>query len=1213
MEAAVSRGQGLFGPLQLELHAQELGGRLRSAVKSKKIAWRHLGQFREDVRQIEDAYRVAQKWATESDVHSPVVEWLLDNYPIVRERIRDVLIHLPRRFFSELPRLSDGRPRIQIIADELILHSDSSLDDQLIVQFVSNVQERCELTIGECWALGTFLKLGLIERLKFICSGMEQDYAASRKAKFFLESIEHAHIYDREELRALDDLPSLVELHVATSKESSLPASLKADVIDLIQSKGLSLEEVQRIEQQRLAACQVSIANVITSLRLLNELDWTSIFEEINLAEKVLRNDPSGIYGQMDFRSRNGYRSAIEELSASSKVSELGVARAVHQAARKASTRHGEDGVPVSHVGYWLVDKGRISIASTIDYRPQGMRRIIHWIREHSNVMYFGTVAVVTLLMLVGFGYVLNQLEAAPMLAISLILVAIIPVSEAVILVMNMFWNQVLPVNILPKLELKEALPAQHPTFVVVPSMLSSERDVNTLLARLESHFLSNPEPALRFALLTDFADADTESQSGDGNLVQKASEGIERLNDRYQSVNGEKPFFLFHRRRLWNGVQCKWMGWERKRGKLVEFGKLLMRGGETTYETCVGDLPSLAAFADPSLSPFIITLDADTILPRDAARRMIGSLAHPLNRPQLDPDSGLVSRGYGILQPRVSIQMEGETRSIYHRLFASGPGIDPYASAASDIYQDFFGEGSFTGKGIYDLRAFESSLDSRFPENRILSHDLIEGCFARVAYTSDIEVFDAYPQRYDTDSRRYHRWTRGDWQIASWLLPRVPAEQGSKQNRLSLLAKWKILDNLRRSLFPITIMILLSIGLVAPQRIAAWISAIAGIIMFWPAILNAVSGLNRLREISVDKAIDRRGYFRSYTIELWLSFIRCLFLISTLPHRAWLMADAIFRTLWRMTCSRKNLLEWETASASEARLGARKNSLWLQLAPNAVLGCSLLLVALIQEKIWLVPWTCFWIAAPVISHSFSSLRRTRKSIAVTDNDRFLLNILSSTWGYFERFVDPKLNPLPPDNFQELPFNKVANRISPTNEGLFLVSALTAKHFGLISHHQLADYIQQNLNAWLALDRWNGHHFNWYDTITQEALPPRYISTVDSGNLLACYLTLGQGLEKDLHAPILDVKHYDGAMVASDWLRHAVKSLDRTFHNDLKEHARLLPPFETTWEWAKEFYGWMRVAVQQITTWTSTTRIKVEDSETAFMWEAAEQHRRGGR
>ncbi len=768
----------------------------------------------------------------------------------------------------------------------------------------------------------------------------------------------------------------------------------------------------------------------------------------------------------------------------------------------------------------------------------------------------------------------------------AILLLATFPFSEIAIQSVNTFWTQVIPIKLLAKLELKDDLPTQHPTIVVVPSMLTRQADVNMLLTKLESHYLANAEPSLKFALLTDFADADSATVLSDSVLIELASVGIEKLNDRYETPLGHRPFFLFHRRRTWNPSQGKWMGWERKRGKLIEFGKLLQSKGGTSYETCVGDLNALARFSDPTLEPFVITLDADTTLPRDTARRLIGALAHPLNRPHYDSASGMVRRGYGILQPRVSIQMENDVRSWYHWLFATEPGIDPYASSASDIYQDIYREGSFTGKGIYDLRAFESALEARFPENRILSHDLIEGCHARVAYASDIEVFDSYPQRYDADSRRQHRWTRGDWQIATWLLKNVPTQHSTSQNRLSLLSRWKIFDNLRRSLVPITVMLLLLACFALKPSASIVLTSIVTCVVFWPPLLAAVFGLRTLREIFADEGTDRRGYVVSYGGNVGRAVLRSLYLVSILPHRAWLMTDAISRTLWRVAVSHTNLLEWETAYASEARLTSQNNSLVRQFFPSALLGLILLLTAIFQQQPWLLPWSCLWILSPPISHA-CSLARGKKTVSLSgENSRFLLELLTSTWGYFERFVDPASNPLPPDNFQEEPTGKIAHRISPTNEGLFLVSAVTARHFGLFSHSQLAECLERNLDAWLALERYNGHHFNWYDTKSGRALPPRYVSTVDSGNLLACYLTLGQGLKSEIQEPIVGSKHFEASHAAIDWLRRVGSPLDALCADYLNGLLDSLIVYDASWCCLRELKAWLLQASERIEGWS---------------------------
>ncbi len=1122
-----------LGPVQLAHHAQELGKGLQVTTRHEDVTAQQYESFEAACRGIQSAYQIAADWSQEEGARSPVVDWLLDNYSVITEKIREIRLHLPKRFFHELPKLVSGHARVQVIADELLLHTDSAIDEQLILEFANGVQVHSELTIGEVWALPTLLKVGLIERLFLLCQEMVRDYEAFKATDEFLRRIETLGYYDRKELRSLNRDSSIIALHARSKTEGRLPASLRAELQDVLDARGQMITELHRVEQHRLASCQVAIGNVIASLRLLDYMDWPVTFEAINASERLLRQDPAGVYSDMDFASRNRYRDVVERLAKGSDQSESAICRLVLDLATHAyDASQGKDEVQ-SHVGYWLADEGAAKLERMIGYRARWVIAVQRAMRRHPNVTYFGLLAVPWLTIMAAFLMGLESVGATLGVLVLLGMLAAIPVSECAVLLANALLTRILPVDLLPKRELQQGVPENHPTFVVVPAMLSGDQAIRELLNRLESHYLANPERNVFFALLTDFSDADQPTMPSDASLLAVATSGIDELNDRYGAEGRGQPFYLFHRERLWNAQESKWMGWERKRGKLVEFGRWLLGTGPTSYVVHRGDLSLLNAFRIGTNAPLIITLDADTMLPRGVARQMIGAMVHPLNYPHLCSDGEpRITRGYCILQPRISVAMQGTPRSRYHRTYASTPGIDPYASAASDVYQDLFGEGSFTGKGIYCLKTFECVLNGRFPENRILSHDLIEGCHGRVALTSDIEVFDSYPHRYDVDSRRQHRWVRGDWQIAAWLLSRVPSEKESVGNPLSLLSRWKIADNLRRSLYPISLILLLFTGWYFGATKATLVTSLAIAVVFLPAALHALLSVRFPRS-----DLDERGRYRAYARDVLRVFEGCLYFAAFLPHRAYLMADAIVRTWYRLGVTRARLLEWETAADTEARLANQAWATARQLSCCFVVGLAAFALARPGNAWSLAPWAVLWCLAPVIGQAISLPEASSSRTLLPHDRRFLMEVLSSTWGYFERFVDPQTHPLPPDNFQDYPRPKIAFRTSPTNEGLFLTSATVARWFGLLSTERLVAYLRQNLEAWFRLETMQGHHYNWYDTQTGTILKPAYVSTVDSGNLLASYLTVSQALKLLRDAPLISSRHLESALASLDWIR----------------------------------------------------------------------------
>jgi len=1124
-----------FGTSQLELHARGLGSRLTVVSGGPELSKSFLIEFEDNVRAIESAHALSLVWAEGSELHSPVVDWLLDNYYIVSEQIRDIRDHMPRSFFRELPKLASGRARIHVLAEELVLHCDCSLDEELILRFAENFQSVAELTIGETWAFAVMLRLSLIERLRCLCDQLERDYQSILSIEPILKGLANEEKLSFADLSSVVNASALISLSRAIKELAGENVSARTMFDDHLEGTGWSLIELQKREQHRLASSQVSIGNIITSMRLLGVLDWTKIFEEINCSEKRLRSDPAQIYAQMDFDSRNRYRNAVESLAKNSTRSESSVVELALEYAKKKPTGELDQSIATvrSHVGYWLVDEGLSTIEEKLNCKPTYLSRTHRWIQQKPDQWYFGLTLAIVVFSCTLLVITLLAAGVGEVISVAIVLLAVIPVSEIALTIINAFFTHILPVQLLPKLSLESGVPSRFPTFVVVPSMLTSYRDAETLLSRIESHYLSNADDNLYFGLLTDFADCKVSEMENDQAILQAAIDGIRKLNRKYERLHQRTPFYLFHRQRVWNSSENKWMGWERKRGKLIEFHRLLLRNAPTNYVVQEGQLAVLEEFRDLNHRPFVITLDSDTILPRGAAKKMIGTLAHPLNQALELGDVGQHSRrGYSILQPRVSVHLGDETKSRYVQVFAHNPGLDPYSSAASDVYQDLFREGSFTGKGIYDLRSFDKSIEGIFPENRILSHDLVEGCHARVGLVTDIEVFDSFPTRYDIDAKRLHRWVRGDWQIAAWLFPTVPIEGGWRKNTLTLLSRWKILDNLRRSAIAPTLLSFLVVGwLLRPSQ--GWLFSICGaLVIFFPVFIQCITSF-----VSMHRVPNRLAWLRATSSDLVRTLEQSIYAAAFLPHKALMMADAIVRTIFRLVVSKCNLLEWETASATESRLSQKKWAIVRQLSVCSIFAVILFLALNEPSKLAALPWLVLWTTAPLVGQLISLPKKLRRTQTSNPDSQFLLKVMSSTWGFFERFVGVDSHWLPPDNVQEYPREKIANRISPTNEGLFLVSGMAAHQFGFTSTTKLLEYWESNLDSWLSLEQMNGHHFNWYETSTPRVLTPRYVSTVDSGNLLACYLTLSSGIESLVKTPMLSRSHVDGALATIAWLR----------------------------------------------------------------------------
>ena len=1102
----------LFGMDYLEAHARRLAAACAplSTAKSNSPLLR---RFAENGRVLVQAHRRILEDPTRRETRGLDAEWLADNFHIVEDVLREVRKDLPPGYDSELPKLVAGPlagyPRVYALALGLVARSDSALEEARITRYVRAFQSVAPLTIGELWAVPTMLRLVLLENLRRLAAqmttGWDERQAADAWGDRQLAERDGAPGHPAEPFPSLAD-PFVVRLIQVVRDGGPKGAELLDRLEVRLGEGGLALDDLLRREHRRQAANQVTVGNCVTSLRLLSALDWNAFFERHNPVDSALRGDPAGVYARQDFATRDRQRRKVEDIARRSGAEELAVARRAVELAR------GQVG-PRGHVGYYLIDRGVAKLKADFGYKGPWRDRLLTFSLGHPRLVYFGSILTVMGLILAG----LISLAGGPALLASwrglLTLAALLlPVSELAVGMVNHLLTIFLPPRTLPKLDFKDGIAEDCATFVVMPSMLVRRESAAVLLERLEIHYLANPDSQLRFALLTDFADAPEAHMPEDDGYVQAALDGVKALNERHCAGEPDK-FFLFHRKRLLNPVQGCWMGWERKRGKLSEFNRLLLGANDTSYVVVSGDLGRL------SPTRFVITLDADTQLPRDSAARLVGAIAHPLVRPRFDPGARRVVEGHAVLQPRVSYHMLAATRSRFAAILASSAGIDPYATAVSDTYMDLFGAGSFTGKGIYDVEAFEAATGHTFPENSILSHDLIEGNYARCGLITDVELFDDFPPRYHAFARREHRWVRGDWQLLPWLGGQVPTPEGPKPNPLPTLERWKLADNLRRSLVAPALLVLLLLG---------W-TVLPGSPLLWTLAALAVPALPLIQlvigtVIGAVRSGSPGGALKGLGGSLLATAGHVLMTIAFLADQARLAVDATLRTLYRLFGSRKQMLEWETAASTERRLGTGLGQFWLTMWPAVAIATAFSLVVALANAgaLWVAaPVLAAWAFSPVVAYGLSRPRPS-EDVPLSDDERAELGkVARRTWHFFETFVGDEDHWLPPDNYQVEPGDRIAHRTSPTNQGLLLLSTLAAHDLGYIGVRTLADRLGKTFDTLEALERYQGHFINWYNTKTLKALPPSYISTVDSGNMLGCLITLKHGLDEKLRVPIL--------------------------------------------------------------------------------------------
>ncbi len=1090
----------------------------------------------DETRRILDDAHARLTGAADHDVDvGPAGEWLLDNFHVVQEQIREVRESLPRGYYRELPELAGGAlpgyPRVYELAITLISHTEGRIDLGNVDLCVAAFQEIAPLSIGELWAVPATLRLGLLESVRRTALRTVQRLDSLALADAHAERLIAASRLTPSALAAaLDDFvsrppaltPTFVSrfLHQLRSVGISVPSLVWLE--RWITDEALSAEEAAARSTQRVALTQIMMANSITSLRAIARMDWKAFVERQSVVEAVLRDDPGGAYARMTFATRDRYRHVVERIAKRTGRDEAAVAGLARELARAASTGDATDPRRV-HVGYYLVDDGLVEIERRTGYRPGAGEHVHRWVRRHPNVVFVGGMVAGTLAALASVLWLSGAEGRSAWLAV--LVFALLPANDIAVNVMSQLVTAFLPPRLLPKLDLSQAggVPPELRTAVVIPTLFESVDAVREALEHLEVQYLANREAHLHFAVLSDFTDAPTESRPGDAAILAAAVAGVRELNARH-SGGADDAFYLFHRSRRWNPAQGVWMGWERKRGKLAEFNRFL-RGAPDAFSTIVGDTTALRQLR------YVITLDADTVLPPETAPLLVGALAHPLNRAVYDTRRGRVVRGYGILQPRVGISLPSANRSYFAAIQSGHPGVDPYSTAVSDLYQDLYGEGSFTGKGIYDVDAFEQATHGRFPENMLLSHDLIEGSYARAGLATDITVYDDYPARYLTYTRRKHRWIRGDWQLLQWLTSQVPGPDGAEPNRLSLLSRWKILDNLRRSTVEIAQLAFLIAGwTVLPGSPLRWtLLGLGAIAAPW-----IVSLLLALVRPPMDKSW--RAYYGEVGRDAVTSAQQVALAIAFLPHQAWVSADAILRTLWRLAVTRRNLLEWQTASRTERTVSGEAGTAWRAMGPAVALAVAVLLVvaAVVVRRpsgagpppwsivVAVLPLVALWSASPALAHALSApaVRRERRLPAAGRAAAMRYALLH--WRFFDRFVTAGTSWLVPDNYQDDPAPVVAMRTSPTNIGLQLLATVSAYDLGFLTAEDLTERLERVLRSLDRMDRHRGHFYNWYDVQDLRVLEPGYISTVDSGNLAGHLIALRQACLEIADDPVFD-------------------------------------------------------------------------------------------
>ena len=1135
----------LFSQERLEQHARTLAVAQVVAITShggKSVAL----QVDQNRKVLETALRDIAQAETDQRALTPAAEWLLDNFHIVDEQITDIHDHLPDRFYRELPKLTNGPlvgyPRVYGMSWAFVAHTDSRFTPEQLIAFVSAYQDVAQLTMGELWALPITLRAVLVENLSRFAKKITNSQHGRQSANEYVNEIAGIGPAEKglalrlpaEALRqafAVQLVQRLRDLHLVASFETNL---LK----DWLAEQKLSIDELVQREHTGQSAANLSVRNIISSMRMISAFDWRTFFETISLVEQRMRSHAT--YRIMDFASRDRYRHAIEELARYSGQTEMDVASAVLKKIETPDSKSNSATDEMSRAhdpGYFLIAEGRPAFEMEIDYRPSLSSRLKRFYSRYPTVNYLASVAILTSCIVTTplWISVLMGLTAQQICLLGLL--GLFPASDVAVALVNRLVTLIFQPRHLPRVRLENGPPKELGAFVVVPTMLTGIAAIREQIMQLEVYYLANPNGAVYFAVLSDWVDAGSETLPADMSLLNCARGEIDLLNTRYPTAGGPR-FYLFHRKRQWNTSESKWMGWERKRGKLAEFNRLLRGATDTSF---------LPRDKTESVSPvgirYVITLDADTKLPIDTVNQLVGIACHPLNLPRFDSVTKRIIQGYGLLQPRVTPTLpQGDERSIFQHLFSGAGGINAYASAASDVYQDLFGEGSFTGKGLYDIDAFDRALAGRVPPNTLLSHDLFEGVFARCALVSDIELFEDFPSHVEVAAARQHRWARGDWQLLPWIV-------GSRGRNMPAISRWKMLDNLRRTFSAPVALLLLVVSWTLPRAPqGVWLALVIAALAV-PALVAMLDSLVALLRMD-----DRPRSLRGFGRKVLLAAGQVLFALTLLAHQAWVMADAIARTLVRLFITRRKLLEWTTAAQAKALAGfALTHFLWpLRSATGVVIGASAAVLYFNPGALRIAaPLLVLWWVAPLFARlmSLPPAVHALRPLSVEDQ-QLLRDTARRIWFFFTTFVSREDNHLPPDNFQEDPQPAIAHRTSPTNIGLYLLSNVAARDFGWLGLVDMTRQLELSLASLHKLERHRGHLFNWYDTRTMQPLEPRYVSTVDSGNLAGHLLALKQACADFVRRPIVSAMQFTGI---ADTLRLFQDTLSKT-----KEDRRTL-------------------------------------------------------
>lgn len=1112
----------LLDTQQLEDYLRKIASGHVLQDKSNKYTY-PIPRLKENFEFITEVYNLLNEHIKLKLPIHPAGEWILDNFYIIDETVKTVTKELTLKKYTNFLGIANGPyagfARIYVLASEIVAYTDGKINGKNLEVLLKAYEDKKTLSMDEIWNINTFLRVALIENIREACEKIYSAQLQKYKVENIIERLVENKSKDELQFKNIGEYKTkvieqgemkypFIEYMSYRLKQYGKKAYPFLNILEeQVNKMGTEISEVIKKEHFDIAVRKVSVGNCIISIKNINRINMIEIFEKINGVEEILKKDPVNVYSKMDYKTRIYYRNKLKEISKKTKISEIYIARkCLELSSIEYEKSNMDSNNKKAHVGYYLIADGEPKLLEILQNKKVPRQNNMHKAQK-----YITALAVVTIVLAGVYGLYINTQINNIVLSLILSILLLIPIETIFTQIAQYILGKTKNTKIISKLDFRNGIPEQNATFVVIPTIIKNGKRVEELMHKLEVYYIANKSDNIYFALLGDCSTSSNEEEGFDEEVINTGKKMVDILNKKYPDEKFTKFNFIY-RKRMWNEGEEAYLGWERKRGLLNQFNEYILGNISNPFKT--NTITNVASM--PPIK-YIITLDADTDLVLNSAKELIGAMAHILNKPELNKSEDLVIAGHALIQPRIGIDLMSSIKSLYTKIYAGAGGVDVYANAISDIYQDNFEEGIFTGKGIYDLKIFSKILNNEIPENTILSHDLLEGSYLRCGLATDIMLMDGYPVGYNSSKSRLHRWIRGDWQIIIWLKDKIKNKRGEiKNNPLNILSKYKIFDNLVRSLLEVSsvLTIIYMCILDCFYKIKIWpIITTVLIAVLTPTVIDVINKIVFKRE-----GEKRQKTFNKTLSGINASLLRGLFTLATLPDKAYMSANAICKTLYRLKVSKKHMLEWVTAEEAEKMAKKDIKSYYINMAPNIILGILGILYIFINAKnpfsalIFVI--SLLWLIAPAIMCYISKeiVVNNKKELLVDKDKQYVLEVGKRTWQFFKDYLVKENNYLPPDNYQEDRKPKAIKRTSSTNIGLALLAVISSYDLGYETQKNTLELLNKMIDTIYNLQKWNGHLYNWYNIETLEPLRPRYISSVDSGNFVGYLYVVKQFL-----------------------------------------------------------------------------------------------------